>query len=231
MHLRALLLGLAVVLAGCRPVPPPEQPIIVEAPLVPVAADEEPDEIHPAIEDDPPAFHYERQSLPPEEEDEYEVWGNVTGTPIGDDYGSSGLGRSPSMGPPPENRTFTSLSEERGALQTELAWTEENIEVLIAAGRRLKRQQQRLEAQTPVDEDALAVVEWKIENNRSTLEFNRKRKAAHEARLDEIEEELRRRRKMIEAGQCPAEPCPPGTALPSGAAAGHRRVDLLGHLR
>jgi hypothetical protein len=219
-HVRSL--GLAVALAGCRPALS-EQPISVapaaSTPAAPAPAPAAPAPVPAAAhEHDTPSWALPVVPDDDEDEIEYEVWGNVVGIDVDPAYGSHGLGRLPSMGAPPEHRTFTSLPQERGALQDELVWVEDNIEVFSAGVRRWKREQQQLRAQTPVDADELALAEHKLEYFRSSLEHYRGLRDRYRARLDEvedaIEDERRRRREMIEAGQCPAEPCPPGTTLP-----------------
>jgi hypothetical protein len=214
MHVRALSLGLAVALAGCRPAPRSDEPVTVEPASVPAAAAVEPDAIHQPIEDDRAAFHYEPHPLPADHEDDYEIWGGVTSGSVVDDSYGIGFGRPRSWGPPPEHRTFDSLPAERDALEFELEWAAENIEDCKRHERRWSRRKRELEARTPVDEGELARVEEKLRRSRSCLELHLDNQTRYRARIDEIDDELRRRRKMIEAGQCPAEPCPPGTVPP-----------------
>jgi hypothetical protein len=206
-------------LAACEPrVAPtmPSEPVAVpgEAPAPAPAPDEPAGHGHspPLAVPDPaakPPFVQPASSTA----DDWDVWGNVEGTSPSD-YGKCGLGRPPSMGKPPELRSFDSPTAERHAIEAELPWVRDNIESYEGCVRRLRRHERSLEAAKQVDDDALADARSQLAHAREQLVGWQAKLERDLARIAELEAELARRRALIEAGICPREPCPPGTVLP-----------------
>jgi hypothetical protein len=193
-------------LAACEPRVTPTTSEAVAVPGEAPAPAPAPDESAPAAK---PLFVQPASSTA----DDWDVWGNVEGTSPSD-YGKCGLGRPPSMGKPPELRSFDSPTAERHAIEAELPWVRDNIESYEGCVRRLRRHERSLEAAKQVDDDALADARSQLAHAREQLVGWQAKLERDLARIAELEAELAGRRALIEAGICPREPCPPGTVLP-----------------
>jgi hypothetical protein len=204
-----VMLGLCACEPRVAPTMPtePTMPVVPTEPVVPgeAAAPDEPD---------PAARSFVAPAPSSTATADWDVWGNIEGTSVGDDYSRCGLGRPPSMGSPPEHRSFDSATAEIHAIEDELPWVRENIESYEGCVRQLRRQERSLEAAKHVEGDALADVQRQLASERARLDAWQAGLERYLARIAELEAELEARRALIEAGICPGEPCPPGTVLP-----------------
>jgi hypothetical protein len=128
--------------------------------------------------------------------------------PLPEWYGCSGFGQ---VGLRPTS--FASLTAERDYMDSEVQRETRDIRDLRGCLRDWDAKIRAVREATPVNRARLAELRGLRQKTVDAIAEAKRRRAGYRARRDELQAELDRRRRLIESGICPGEPCPPGTRL------------------